>query len=102
MAEEVTEVAEDQAKPTSDSRAATAPKASSYRFIGNHAEILHDGRPVGVGDFVELTEEELRESHMEMLAHEGVLIGTDEASEHQVSLATRRVERRINNQDGEE
>src|SRR3954470_13929029 len=101
MAEEVTVVAEEQAKPTPESRTAPAPKASSYRFIGNHAEILYDGRPIGVGDFVDLTEEELREPQVEMLAHDGVLIGTDDDSEHQISLASRRVERRINNQDGE-
>lgn len=95
-------MAEEQAKPTPDSRTPAAPQALSYRFIGNHAEVLHDGRPLGIGDFVELTEDELRESHVEMLAHEGVLIGTDEAAEHQISLAVRRVERRVNNQDGEE
>lgn len=77
-------------------------KTLQYRFVGDHAEILANGRPVEPGGFIDLTEEEVRDPFYEGLIHDGVLIGTDEAAEHEVALATRRVERRINNEDGEE
>lgn len=87
-------------KPDPEPKAAE-PTTLQYRFVGSHADTLHNGRPVEPGEFVELTEDDLRDPYIEMLAHDENLIGTDEAGEHQVKLAVNRVERRINNE-GEE
>lgn len=86
-------------EPKQEEKAAKQAKTLQYRFIGDHAEVLANGRPVEPGGFVDLTEDEVRDLHYETLIHDGVLIGIDEASEHQVSLAKRRMQNKI---DGEE
>lgn len=92
----------DDKESTKPSAKPAEPTTLQYRFVGDHAEVLANGRPVEPGEFVDLTEDELRDPFYEDLIHNGNLIGTDEGGEHQVSLANRRVERRINNEDGEE
>jgi len=75
-----------------------------YRFIGEHADTLADGRPVEPGEFVELSDEDLRERHNEMLVNDGNLIGAEDDVEHQADLADRRVKRRTtasNDEEGE-
>jgi hypothetical protein len=72
-----------------------------YRYIGTRADQLANGRPVGPGDFVELTDEDLREPHNEMLAADGKLIGVEDDTEHQQTLAERRVSRRAKADDAE-
>lgn len=83
-----------------------ASETKQYRFVGSHADMLANGRPVEPGEFVDLTDDEVREDHNEMLIADGNLIGTDEASEHQANLADRRVDRRLSavedSNDGEE
>lgn len=71
-----------------------ANEAKSYRFIGSHADQLSSGRPITPGEFLELTDEELREPHNEQLAADGLLLGIDKPAEHQVDLAQRRELRR--------
>lgn len=81
---------------------ASEPKTLRYRYVGDHADTLPGGRPLEIGSYVDLTEDELRHVLVEDMAHRGALIGTDDDSEHQIDLANRRVQRRINNEDGEE
>lgn len=71
-----------------------AEKPKQYRFVGSHADMLASGRPVEPGEFVDLTDEEVRETHNEMLIADGNLIGVGDDAEHQQKLATTRVKRR--------
>lgn len=76
-----------------------------YRFVGDHADQLANGRPVEPGEFVELTDDDIRESYNEMLVADGNLIGVESDAEHQANLAERRVDRRVSlveSNDGEE
>lgn len=79
-------------------------KPKQYRFVGSHAEVSPDGAPIGIGDFIELTDDQARHPFFEDLLAQGTLIGTEESSEHQQSLAERRVSRRSteSNVEGEE
>lgn len=49
-----------------------------YKHVGTHAEILASGRPVGVGELVTLTADELRDPDNARLIEEGILIPTEE------------------------
>lgn len=69
-------------------------KTRQYRFVGSHADVLPNGRPIGPGEYVDLTDEEVRDPYYEMLLADGNLIGTEEQAEHEQSLAERRVARR--------
>lgn len=71
-----------------------AKNTKQYRFVGSHADMLASGRPVEPGEFVDLTDDEVRETHNEMLIADSNLIGVEKESEHQATLAERRVERR--------
>lgn len=51
-----------------------ATKALPYRYIGDHADTLANGRPLGFGDLVKLTDAEVREPHNEMLIADERLI----------------------------
>ena len=62
-----------------------------FRYVGSRADQLANGRPIGPGDFVELTDEEIRDPHNETLVAEGKLIGVEDDAEHQQTLAERRV-----------
>lgn len=64
-----------------------------YRYVGNHAETLDDGRPVAPGDYVHLTDEEMKSPQNSSLAAEGVLIGMSDAGEEQIDKAETRVKR---------
>jgi len=64
-----------------------------YRFVGGHADMLGDGRPVAPGDFVQLTDEDLKDPHNEALAADGLLLAVSDAGEAEVEKAARRVER---------
>jgi hypothetical protein len=46
----------------------------SYRYIGSHADQLAGGQPVAPGDYVELSEEDLKDPHNAMLLEDGKLI----------------------------
>lgn len=48
-----------------------------YRNVGAHVEDLASGATVGVGETVDLTKEDLKESHNQRLVDEGVLISTE-------------------------
>jgi hypothetical protein len=67
-----------------------------YRFVGNHAQDLADGRMLAPGESVVLSEEDVRDPHNEALLADEVLIPVDEkqAAEHEARLAERRVARR--------
>jgi hypothetical protein len=58
-----------------------------YRFVGDHADTLASGSPVGPGDFVELTDEESDEPHNKMLIDDSKLI---DAAEEQKSTKSSR------------
>lgn len=74
-------------------------KKGEYRYVGDHADQLGSGRPVEPGEFIELTEEDLRDATNESLAHDGKIIGVNEEGEHQISLAKSRTTRRINKEE---
>lgn len=57
-----------------------------YRYVGDHADTLASGSPVGPGDFVELTDEDSEEAHNKMLIDDGKLI---EAVEEQSTESSR-------------
>lgn len=57
-----------------------------YRFVGDHADTLASGSPVGPGDFVDLTDEESGEPHNKMLIDDGSLI---EAAEEKSTKSSR-------------
>jgi hypothetical protein len=67
---------------------------AQYRFVGSHADQTDDGRPLFPGDFVELTDDQLHEPHVEQLAHDGMLLGINDEARHQLTLAHSRVQRR--------
>jgi hypothetical protein len=69
-------------------------KTRQYRYVGSHADVLADGRPIGPGEFIDLTDDQLRDPFYEDRLANGVIIGTEDEAEHQQKLATRRVERR--------
>lgn len=77
-------------------------KTRQYRFIGTHAEVLPDGRPIGPGDLIDLTDEEVRHSFYEDLIAGENLIGTEDEAQHQATLASRRVERRSSSASNDE
>lgn len=66
-----------------------------FRYVGGHAETLDSGQPLGTGDYVELTDEDVRQPHAEMLIANGLLIGADKKGEHEEALAERRVRSRL-------
>jgi hypothetical protein len=87
----------------------TKEKTKRYRYIGDHAEVAPGGRPLGIGDFIELTDDEVRDPFFEDLLASERMIGVEEDAEHQASLAERRVSSRETraaaaepNNDGEE
>lgn len=55
----------------------TSYKSLPYRYVGEHADTLASGRPVGFGDLVKLTDAEVREPHNEMLIAEERLINAE-------------------------
>lgn len=61
---------------------------SRFRFVGDHADTLASGSPVGPGDYVELTDEESAETHNKMLIDDGKLL--EAAEEQQQSTKTSR------------
>lgn len=75
-------------------RTKVADSTKKYRFVGSHAETLANGRPVEPGEFVDLTDEDVREAHNEMLIADGNLIGIEDPAEHQAKLASNRVKSR--------
>lgn len=54
---------------------------AKYRYVGLHADILDDGRPVAPGDFVNLSDEDALLPHAASLLADGYLAGTGEKSE---------------------
>lgn len=73
-----------------------------YRFVGDHADNLASGRPIEPGEFVDLTDAEVRDPFNEALITDGALIGTEPEAEHQVKLADARVSRRQTSSESEE
>lgn len=66
-----------------------------YRYVGLHADTLESGQPVGLGDFVELSDDDVRQPQNEMLLADGKLIPAEEGdAEHEAKLASRRVQSR--------
>jgi hypothetical protein len=45
-----------------------------YRFVGQHADSLDSGRPIGPGEFVDLTDEEIEQPHAAGLIQVGLLV----------------------------
>lgn len=67
---------------------------AQYRYVGRNPDVLDGGRPVGPGDLIELTDDEVRLPHNESIAAAGHLIGVDSDAEHQQKLASTRLSRR--------
>ena len=65
-----------------------------YKWVGTHAQDTLDGRMLAPGETVELSEEDLRESHYEQLIADDLLIPLGGDAEHEAQLASRRVSRR--------
>lgn len=68
---------------------------AKYRFVGNHADQLADGRPVAPGEFVNLSDEEMEDPHNAMLATDGHLIGTGSKSTETVEELQEEETRRL-------
>lgn len=75
-----------------------------YRFVGEHADNLASGRPIEPGEFVDLTDDDVRDPFNEAMIADGLLIGTGPSATHQVKLAESRIARRTSADDdsGEE
>ena len=65
-----------------------------FRSISNHVEDLADGSIVAPGEFVHLSEDEVKDPHNERLIGEGILIGAGDKSEEVADKTEARVERR--------
>jgi hypothetical protein len=65
-----------------------------YKNVGNHAIDLADGRMSGVGEMIDLDEDQVREGINEDYLATGMLLGIDESAEHEARLADRRVSQR--------
>lgn len=76
-------------------------KTFQYRMVGNHVEDLLDGQTAGPGDFVDLTEDQLREPLIERLIADDKLIPVDDPAEHEAKLADRRVASQEKKEGGE-
>lgn len=63
-------------------------KTKQYRFIGSHADMLASGRPVEPGEFVDLTDDELREPHNTMLLDDELLLLIKDEDTHDQEIAT--------------
>lgn len=73
-----------------------------FRCISNHVEDLADGSVVAPGEFVHLSEEDLKDPHNERLVAEGVLVGTGDKSEQVADKTEARVARREARAEAEE
>jgi hypothetical protein len=51
----------------------------NYRYVGSHPETLDNGSPVAPGDYVKLTDEELKSPQNASLLEEGVLVEAPDA-----------------------
>ena len=47
-----------------------------YKHLGEHADELANGRPVGPGEILSLTAEEEKDPHNESLIERGILVST--------------------------
>lgn len=47
---------------------------TNYRFVGDHADSLANGRPVAPGEYVKLSKEEINDHHNAQLIEDGKLI----------------------------
>lgn len=79
-----------------------AKGAKKYRFVGTHPDTLDDGRPIAPGEFVYLTDDEMRLPHNEMHASSEHLLAVSEEGEKQVELADKRVAREDKKEGGGE
>lgn len=59
-----------------------------YRYIGSHADMLANGRPVEPGEYVDLTDEDLQENHNKMLLDDGKLLLIEEEDTSDQEIAT--------------
>jgi hypothetical protein len=63
--------------------------STKYRYVGDHAEILDSGAPVGPGEYVELSGDQLEEPVTKALIDGGKLIdASDVKDEAQTKSAT--------------
>lgn len=65
-----------------------------FRSVSTHVEDLADGSTVAPGEFVHLSEDDLKDPHNERLVAEGILIGTGDKSEEVADKTESLVERR--------
>jgi pyruvate/2-oxoglutarate dehydrogenase complex dihydrolipoamide acyltransferase (E2) component len=64
-------------------------ESQRYRYMGSHADMLNSGRPIEPGEFVELTEEELKEPHNAMLLEDDKLMLVDKEAEPNATEAAK-------------
>lgn len=62
----------------------------SYRCVSKHGEDLDHGQVLDPGEFVDLTDDQVRLPRAEQLLADGLLIGVDDDSVHQAKLAAHR------------
>lgn len=72
-----------------------------FRYIGDHAQDLADGRVLGQNATVKLTEEHFEDDHNKRLLREGLLIGIDESS-NEIAEKARTAERRADRKEERE
>jgi RNA 3'-terminal phosphate cyclase len=65
-----------------------ADSTQQYRFVGSHADTLANGRPVEPGEFVELTDEDLKEPQNATLLDDGLLMLIGEQGAQPQEVAT--------------
>jgi hypothetical protein len=51
-----------------------------YRYIGDHADTTGSGQPLGIGDYVELSDDEAKDPHNASLIESGQMIEAPEES----------------------
>ena len=59
----------------------------TFKNVGRHVEDLFDGRIVGVGEYVKLTDDQLSESHNQRLVSEGILILVEDTPKSRLRVA---------------
>lgn len=51
---------------------------ATHRFVGDHPDVLADGRPVAPGEFVELTDEDMQDPHNADKIEQGLFLTLDD------------------------
>jgi len=72
-----------------------------FRCVSSHIEDLADGSTVAPGEYVTLSDEDLKDPHNERLVADGILVGTGEKSTNEAEKIEKKVDRREAQQEKE-